>query len=420
MSFEVKKAKRQRRPLKINLEGLSGTGKTFTALRLAFAMRRAGIGKKIVVADSENESAGLYDGITIDGEKWEYDVCPIPSEKQNPAGYTEAYNYLVGAGYDIIIGDSLTHAWHGAMEQVDAFAKANRNDKFSGWAQVTPEQRKMLSTLTDGRAHFIGTMRVKAEYDMVVNARTGKEQRQKVGLKTDQRDGAEYEFDCVVRLDLGHEARVEKVRGCMAMDGKTGTNPGPEFWKPLLDWWLSAPEAENPIEEATKRLNAATDAASLVAAWNSIPVNIQKQVLAVKDARKAELMKPSTPEDKQPQNPTSAPNAGSGSPTPAANSAPSASTSEKQQPQPEGKIGSDIQGKISQLFQTVGLYFDQVRRNQLTEELEPGEGICELLKIEPNEKLKLSDLDVAPGLVLYGMLQAKAKKKSGKRETVGV
>ena len=28
--------------------------------------------------------------------------------------------------------------------------------------------------------------------------------------------------------------------GCTAMDGRRGTNPGPDFWKPLFDWWLSA------------------------------------------------------------------------------------------------------------------------------------------------------------------------------------
>jgi hypothetical protein len=248
MGFEVKKARRQRRPLKINLEGVSGSGKTYTALRLAFAMRRAGIGKKIVIADSENESAGLYEGVTQDGEKWEYDVCPMPSEKQNPVGYTEAYEYLVSQGFDIIIGDSLTHAWYGAQEIVDRYAQANKNDKFGGWARVTPQQRTMLATLTDARAHFIGTMRVKSEYERVQKESGQGVAIKKVGTKTDQREGAEYEFDCVVRMDKGdiptdHVAVVDKVRGCTAMDGRRGVNPGPDFWKPLFDWWLSAEPA---------------------------------------------------------------------------------------------------------------------------------------------------------------------------------
>lgn len=244
--FEVKKAKRQRRPLKISLEGLSGSGKTYTALRLAFALRRAGVGKRIVIADSENESAGLYDGITTDGEKWEYDVCPIPVAKQNPDGYSEVYEYLIGQGYDIVIIDSMSHAWHGAMEQVDAYAQRNKGDKFGGWAKVTPSQRRMLSLITDPRAHLIATMRVKGEYERVEGA-NGRDKIKKVGMKTDQREGTEYEFDCVVRLDVeNHHAQVEKVRGCTAMDGRTGNSPGPEFWKPLIDWWKTGSEYVTP------------------------------------------------------------------------------------------------------------------------------------------------------------------------------
>lgn len=239
--FEVKKAKRSRRPLKIGLEGLSGSGKTFTALRLAFAMRRAGIGKRIVVADSENESAGLYDGIAIDGETWSYEVCQLPPEKQNPNGYTECYQHLVSLGYDIIIIDSMTHAWKGALQKVDEVAARNKNDKFgAGWRTVTPEHEKMLRTLTDPNAHLITTTRVKGEYERVEGA-GGRDKIKKVGMKADQRDGVEYEWDCLVRLDPEeHAAVVEKVRGCMALDGKTCKCPGPDFWKPLFDWWLSA------------------------------------------------------------------------------------------------------------------------------------------------------------------------------------
>ena len=312
MAFEVKKARRQRRPLKINLEGVSGSGKTYTALRLAFAMRRAGIGKKIVVADSENESAGLYEGVVQDGERWEYDVCPMPAEKQNPAGYTEAYEYLVGAGFDIIIGDSLTHAWYGAQEIVDRYAQANKNDKFGGWAKVTPQQRSMLATLTDSRAHFIGTMRVKSEYDRVQKESGGGTVIKKIGTKSDQREGAEYEFDCVVRMDKGdiptdHVIVVDKVRGCTAMDGRRGVNPGPDFWKPLFDWWLSAEPVMSPSnaagplhEQHAAAIRSARDIDTLKAVMERVNVDAKgnrlsaEQIAALgrlKDQRKVQLAK---------------------------------------------------------------------------------------------------------------------------------
>ena len=303
MTFEVKKAKRQRRPLKINLEGVSGSGKTYTALRLAFAMRRAGIGKKIIVADSENESAGLYEGVVADGERWEYDVCPMPQEKQNPVGYTEAYEYLVAQGFDIIIGDSLTHAWYGAQEIVDRYSAANRGDKFGGWAKVTPQQRTMLATLTDARAHFIGTMRVKSEYDRVQKG--DKAVITKVGTKTDQREGSEYEFDCVVRMDKGdvptdHVIVVDKVRGCTAMDGRRGVNPGPDFWKPLFDWWLSAEAVVSLFERhaaairATKTLDelkAVMESVNVDAKANRLTAGEKEQLGRIKDEQKATIAK---------------------------------------------------------------------------------------------------------------------------------
>jgi hypothetical protein len=281
--FETRKAKRQRRPLKINLEGLSGAGKTFTAIRTGFAMKRAGIGRRIVVADSENNSADLYAGIVVDGEAWDYEVCPIPAQHQNPTGYTALYEHLIEQGFDIIIIDSMSHAWHGAMDQVDRIAQGSRGDKFAAWANVTPAQRKMIATLTDQRAHLITTMRVKSEYERVEGA-NGKDRIKKVGMKTDQREGTEYEFDVVARLDQGHDIFVEKVRGCTAMDGRQANCPDALFWKPLFDWWLSAAD---PVQEARDRIKAAADEPALVAVWKSLPKNVQEAVVSDKDAKKA-------------------------------------------------------------------------------------------------------------------------------------
>jgi hypothetical protein len=297
MSFEVKRAKRQRRPLKVCLEGLSGTGKTYTMLRLMFEMKRRGIGKRIVVGDSENESAGLYDGLLVDGERWEFETVAIPRDKQTPAGYTELYRFLVGEGFDLIGIDSMTHAWHGALNRIDQIAAAGpKNDKHSAWAKVTPEQQEMIQTLTDTRAHLVCTMRVKGEYERVEE--NGRTKIKKVGMKADQRDNTDYEFDAVVRLDKGdlptdHVAAVEKVRGCTTMDGRRGVNPGPDFWKPLLDWWLEAPPLvplhEQHVEAIRKTETEEQLKNSFGAAWKDrdrmTKVELD-QVVAAKDAQK--------------------------------------------------------------------------------------------------------------------------------------
>lgn len=128
--FTVKKAERQQRPLKVSMEGISGSGKTFTALRMAFDWKRHGIGSRIVVMDSENESASLYAGTDCDGQVWEFDTVSLPPAHKNPMGYTQAYVWAVQQKYDIIIFDSLSHAWHGALEKVDAMASLTAGKPF--------------------------------------------------------------------------------------------------------------------------------------------------------------------------------------------------------------------------------------------------------------------------------------------------
>ena len=238
--FVAKKAKRTRRPWKVSAEGVSGGGKTFSMLRLAYDMRRNGIGKNIVVFDTENESAALYAGQVVDGERWDFMHVDMPHDKRNPAGFAEAYDWAVSQGYDIIIFDSLSHAWHGALELVDQMSRGG--DKMRAWANMSPQQRQMIQVLTDPRAHCLVTMRVKTDFQETEGP-GGKKRMQKVGLKADQRDNTEYEFDMVLRFEAGNECHVEKVRGCSEMNGRAVNKPGPAFWKPLLDWWKSGDDA---------------------------------------------------------------------------------------------------------------------------------------------------------------------------------
>ncbi len=245
--FVAKKAKRTRRPLKVSAEGVSGGGKTFTLIRLAYDMKRNGIGKNIVVFDTENESAALYAGQLVDGERWDFMHVDMPHEKRNPAGFAEAYEWAVSQGYDIIIFDSLSHAWHGALELVDQMSRGG--DKMRAWANMSPQQRQMIQTLTDPRAHCLVSMRVKTDFQESEGP-GGKKRMQKVGLKADQRDNTEYEFDLVLRFEAGNECHVEKVRGCSEMNGRSVNKPGPAFWKPLLDWWKAGDDVTPAAQPA--------------------------------------------------------------------------------------------------------------------------------------------------------------------------
>src|SRR5262249_43011752 len=98
-----KKAERKLLKLRMAIDGPAGSGKTYTALRFAFAL-----GKRIAVIDSEHESASKYVGEAPDGIVWRFDVNEL--DRFSPADYTNAIDEAERLGCDVLVIDSLSHA----------------------------------------------------------------------------------------------------------------------------------------------------------------------------------------------------------------------------------------------------------------------------------------------------------------------
>lgn len=194
-----KKAERKQSKLRLALSGASGSGKTIGALMIA-----KGLGGSIAVLDTENGSASLY------ADMFDFDVVNL-APPFNPERFIEVIKAAEKAGYDTLIIDSSTHEWSGTggcLEIVDNLAKAKfRGNSWSAWSEVTPRHRAFVDAMLQSKMHIITTMRSKTETAQVeVN---GKKQVQKLGMKTEQRDGIEYEF--TVCLDLVHDSNYAMV-----------------------------------------------------------------------------------------------------------------------------------------------------------------------------------------------------------------
>lgn len=87
----------------IALTGPTGSGKTFSALRLASGIAKA-MGKRFAVIDAENGSASLY------SDFFDFDTLnltpPFTTEK-----YIAAISEAEKGGYCAVVCDSITHAW---------------------------------------------------------------------------------------------------------------------------------------------------------------------------------------------------------------------------------------------------------------------------------------------------------------------
>jgi len=251
MTFQFKKATKEQAKLRLALFGPSGSGKTFTGLRLA-----AGLGGSVAVIDTERGSASKY------ADRFDFDVLDLPRKDINT--YCEAIAAAGQAGYAVLVIDSLTHAWHDLLEEVDKLASAKyRGNTWSAWSEGTPKQRRLVNTILDFPGHVIATMRTKTEWTVEETDR-GKTKPVRVGLAPEQGKGIEYEFDLLMEINVAHIGTVIKDRTGKYQD-QTIDKPGEELGRELAAWLSegnapapkasppSTPEATNGNGDADKR-----------------------------------------------------------------------------------------------------------------------------------------------------------------------
>lgn len=252
-----KKATKTKLKARVALIGPSGSGKTFTALRLA-----QGLGDRVAVLDTERGSASKY------ASEFDFDVVEL--EEYPIAAYIKVIEAAAKEGYDVLVIDSLSHAWigkGGALDEVDKRGGGN-GGKFAGWKHVTPLHRQLIDTILGAPMHVIATMRSKTEYAMDKDSR-GKTVVRKVGMGAQQRDGMEYEFDVVGELDVEHNMEVTKSR-CSALSDRVFRHPGEDVANELRAWLGDGADgredptlkpAEKPKHEITTWLEGLTEQA---------------------------------------------------------------------------------------------------------------------------------------------------------------
>jgi hypothetical protein len=240
MSMTFQKATKKSARLRMALIGVAGAGKTYTALSIA-----SHLGKKIAVLDTERGSASKYSDL------FEFDV--LEPETFSPKTYIDAIEMAAEAGYDVIILDSLSHAWagkDGALELVDRAARrAQSNNNFGAWRDVTPLHNAMVDTIIGAKIHIIATMRAKTEYVQEKDPKTGRTSVRKVGMAPVQRDGLEYEFDVVADIDTENNLVIGKTR-CPSIAGAVFNKAGKDVALRLKNWLT---DGGAPAETAPKK-----------------------------------------------------------------------------------------------------------------------------------------------------------------------
>jgi hypothetical protein len=240
-----RRAEKRQAKLRLALCGPSGSGKTYSALLIAQGLAPGG---RIALIDTERGSGELYADLTA------YDVAPL-EPPYSPGRYIELIRAAESAGYDVLVIDSLSHAWTGdggVLDMHDKAAAASRSgNSFAAWREVTPKHNGLVDAIIGANLHVIVTMRTKTAYDLTDDG-TGKKKPIKIGLSPIQRDGLEYEFTLVMDLSIeGHIATATKDRTRL-FDSQHFV-PAAATGAALRDWLTTG---KDPIAESKRTLKA--------------------------------------------------------------------------------------------------------------------------------------------------------------------
>lgn len=264
------KATKSKAKLRLAISAPSGAGKTFSALRIA-----NGIGGKIALIDTERHSASKY------ADRFDFDVCDL--ESHTIEKYVEAIN---GAdGYDVLIIDSLSHAWQELLQEVERLAKAKyRGNTWSAWSEGTPMQKALVNAILGFSGHVIATMRCKTEWSTEQTS-NGKSRPVKIGLAPEQGKGIEYEFDMMIEISPEHFATITKDRTGKYQD-QVIEKPSEDFGKELAAWLDDGIDMTKHYQDG---LNNCQTIEELLNQWKNIPKQYLSDCVDTKDKVKDRL-----------------------------------------------------------------------------------------------------------------------------------
>jgi hypothetical protein len=231
--FSFAPASKAGRKARLSIQGLSGSGKTWTGLGICHGLSE---GRRFAVIDTEKGAASLYAG--IGGIQFD----TLAMDRYDPRDLARALDAAAEAGYPTVFVDSLSHFWKGTdgtLDQVEKASSRYGGNKFAGWKDGTPMQNDMVAAILAYPGHVVASMRSYTEWVL----ENGKPKQ--VGTRPEQRKGIEYEFDVAVAMDIDNTLEVLKSR-CPALNRKVIQRPqgARDIAGPLLTWLNTEPEAQ--------------------------------------------------------------------------------------------------------------------------------------------------------------------------------
>lgn len=281
--FKIEEAEREGARLVIGLGGVSGGGKTYTALQLAWGMANYD-SRKVGFICTENRRGRLYADALKDanGKVHKFLIGDL-TPPFSPARYIEAINAFVKAGVEVLVIDSVSHEWEGqggCEDIAHAPGSDGRAPKNPRWNDAKREHKSFMNAMLQSPVHVIACLRAREKVKQEVVG--GKLQYTPLGILPIQEKNFTFELTASMMLwNGGKERDVLKCPEELAsIFGGVGNQSGyltPQHGKALRDWVDGAKQLPPEVAHARDSLQMVTEQgmAALQAAWTATPKNIK-------------------------------------------------------------------------------------------------------------------------------------------------
>lgn len=272
--IEIRQAEREGARLVVGVSGISGSGKTFTALQLAYGLANNDA-SKVGFLDAENRRGSLYaDALKNDrGEVQKFWIGDLYAPF-SPQRYIDAILEFQKAGVEVLVIDSVSHEWEGpgGCEEIATLG----NPKFPQWNKAKSEHKRFMSALLQSDMHIVVCIRAREK----VRIEGGKV----TPLGIQPICEKNFMFEMTASLMMWDEGKSQQVMKCPdQLRGILGREQGyitAADGAALRAWVDGAKQLDRTVEHARNSLRTITEQGTdaLIKAWRALPEATRKAI----------------------------------------------------------------------------------------------------------------------------------------------
>ncbi|HZZ06304.1 AAA family ATPase [Paraburkholderia sp.] len=280
--INIREAHREGARLVICLAGISGGGKTFTALQLAYGMANFN-SKKVGLLCTENGRGRLNSEILKNEadviQRFQVGDLDAPF---SPKRYTEAVLEFQKAGVEVLVVDSGSHEWEGTGG-CEEIAESGAVRGMKDWATAKREHKKFVNALLASDMHIIVCVRAR-EKVKISKGSDGKTVVEPQGFQPICEKN--FMFEMTASLLMWNEGTVQEVMKCPAdlrpMLARGNGYITPADGKAIRDWVDGAKALDPDVEAARNMLRSISEKGmdAYKAEWPKLSAKVQKVLKA--------------------------------------------------------------------------------------------------------------------------------------------